>query len=46
LTAVADTNVMAALILPTIKNSVVSALFLLDPEPSLWCSLNILAAGC
>ena len=46
LTAVADTNVLAALMLPTIENSVVPALFLLDPEPSLWCSLNILAAGC
>ena len=41
MTAVADTNVMAALILPTIENSVVSALFLLDPDwrlPALWRS--------
>lgn len=41
MTAVADTNVLAALMLPTFENSVVSALFRQDPDwrvPALWRS--------
>jgi predicted nucleic acid-binding protein len=41
LTAVADTNVLAALMLPTAENKAVAALFRLDPDwrmPPLWQS--------